>query len=154
MLARWEPFGLGSVRREMDRLLDHFAGHPHRHAGEGWFRPALEVSEDEGRLTVRAEVPGVEKDKLDVKIDGRLLTISGSKEAKREEKKEAEKGEDGNGVTYHIVEARYGSFSRTIELPEYVDPELSEADYAEGVLSVTFPKKEAAKPKQLEIQVQ
>ena len=150
MLARWEPFRLGNFGRGMDRLFDHFLGHPHGHVVDGWFRPALEVTEDEGGLTVRAEVPGVERDKLDVKVDGRLLTISGTKEEKREEKKEDEEAPER---TYHIVESRYGSFSRTIELPEYIDTESSEADYADGVLSIVFQKKAEAKPKQLEIHV-
>jgi len=153
MLARWEPLRLGNFGLGMDRLFDHFLGHPHGHAGNGWFRPALEVTEDEGGLTVRAEVPGVERDKLDVKVDGRLLTISGTKEERREEKKEGEEGEEAPERTYHIVESRYGSFTRTIELPEYVDSENSEADYADGVLSIVFQKKAEAKPKQLEIHV-
>ena len=144
MLARWEPFRVGNFRGEMDRLFDHFLAH-HRHEGDGWFRPAIEVSEDESGLVVKAEVPGVEKDKLDVKVDGRILTISGTKEEKREESDKER--------TYHIYESRYGSFQRSLELPEYIDTGEPEADYSDGVLTVTLAKKEEAKPKQLTVNV-
>ena len=141
MLARWEPFRLGRFDHGMDRLFDHFLGHGRTNGGH--FHPALEVTEDEQSLVVRAEVPGVEKEKLDIKIDGRLLTVGGTKEEKREEKE----------TTYHIYESRYGEFRRTLELPEYVDTDKSEADYSDGVLTITFAKKEEAKPKQLEVRV-
>ena len=138
MLARWEPFRRGNL----ERLFDHFLGHD-GDSRTGWFRPAIEVAEDENSLVVRAEIPVVDRDKLDVKVDGRLLTVSGTKEDKHEE----------NEKTYHIYEARYGSFQRTLELPEYVDTEKTDADYTDGVLSVSFAKKEEAKPKQLELAV-
>jgi len=153
MLARLEPFRTGNFRREMDRLFGHFLGNPHHHHDDGSYRPALEVSEDETALTVRVELPGVAKDALDVKVDGRLLTISGTKAERREENKEGEDGDEGVERTYHIVESRYGSFSRTLELPEHIDTLNSEADYADGVLSIVFQKKEEAKPRQLEIHV-
>ena len=145
MLARWEPFNLGSFRREMDRLFDHFLGQPREGEVDSWFRPAIEVSEDADKLVVKAEVPGVEKEKISVKLDGRVLTISGRKEEEREES-DKEK-------TYHIYERRYGSFQRAIELPDYVDTDNPEAEYTNGVLTVTLPKKEEAKPKQLKVNV-
>ena len=145
MLARWEPLNLGSFRREMDRLFDHFLGQPREGEVDSWFRPAIEVSADADKLVVKAEVPGVEKEKISVKLDGRVLTISGRKEEEREES-DKEK-------TYHIYERRYGSFQRAIELPDYVDTDNPEAEYTNGVLTVTLPKKEEAKPKQLKVNV-
>ncbi len=142
MLTRWEPRGLGTLRTEMDRLFDHFVGNEPR-PRDDWFRPALEVAEDVDSLTVKVELPGVDKEKIDVKIDGPQLTISGSKEEKRDE----------GDKSYHVYEARYGSFQRTLHLPETIDTAKSEADYTDGVLTITFAKKEESKPRKLEIKL-
>ena len=151
VLARWEPFRLRKLGSEMDRLFGHFLGHEGQpRARDGWFRPAIEVVEDAESLTVRAEIPGVERDELDVKIDGRLLTISGTKEEKREQKADEA---DEKERTYHIYEARYGSFQRSLELPEHIDTEKVDAEFADGVLTVRLSKKEEAKPRQLTIDV-
>ncbi|MFO7955755.1 MAG: Hsp20/alpha crystallin family protein [Candidatus Brocadiia bacterium] len=106
------------------------------------FVPAIDVTEDEDAVRLTAEVPGMEKDDLDVSIDNNVLTLRG-------EKKEEEVSED---TGYHRVERRYGQFERRIRLPNYVDTEKIDATYDNGVLKLTLPKAETAKAKSIEIQ--
>ncbi len=136
-LARWldVPF-----RRLFEDFLEGEAGLPELWA-EGRFVPAIDVTEDEDQVKLTAEVPGMGKEDLDVSIDNGVLTLRG-------EKKEEETTEEKN---YHRVERRYGHFERRIRLPQYVDAEGIEAEYADGVLKLTMPKTEAAKAKQIQI---
>jgi len=105
------------------------------------FVPAIDVTEDEEALTLTAEVPGMEKDDLDVSVDNDILTVRG-------EKKEEEVSEN---TGYHRVERRYGQFERRIRLPNYVDTAKIDASYDNGVLKLTLPKTEFARAKSIEI---
>ncbi len=108
---------------------------------EGRFSPAIDVKEDDSSVTITAEVPGMEKDDLDVTVENRVLTISGEKKEEKATEKE----------NYHRVERRYGRFERSIRLPDYVDTEQVEASYKGGVLNLSMPKIEAAKSKSIEV---
>jgi len=108
---------------------------------QGRFVPAIDVSEDEDGLTLSAEVPGMERDDLDVTVDNGVLTLRG-------EKKEEVKTDEAN---FHRVERRYGRFERRIRLPDYVDQAKIEASYKDGVLRLRMPKAEVAKPKSIQI---
>lgn len=143
-LIQWRPFReISRLRREMDRLWDEYFG-PGRRAfeplEEAW-TPAVDVSETADKITVKAEVPGLEAKDIDISIVGDTLTIKGEKKSEREEK----------GENYHLVERAYGSFSRSLKLPASVNVDKVEATYKNGVLTVVCPKKEEVKPKAIEI---
>ena len=143
-LVQWKPFReVSRLRNEMDRLWDEYFG-PGRRAlkpmEEAWL-PAVDVSETGDKITVKAEIPGMEAKDIEISMVGDTLTIKGEKKAEREEKDE----------NYHMVERSYGSFSRAMKLPAQVDAEKVEATYKNGVLTVVLPKKEEVKAKTIEI---
>jgi HSP20 family protein len=143
-LIQWRPFReVSRLRNEMDRLWDDYFG-PGRRAlqpmEEAWL-PAVDVSETGDKITVKAEIPGMEAKDIEISMVGDTLTIKGEKKVEREEKEE----------NYHMVERSYGSFSRAMKLPAMVDSDKVEATYKNGVLTVVLPKKEEVKPKAIEI---
>ncbi len=103
--------------------------------------PDLDVSETDKEFIVRAEVPGIEKDNIDITLTDGLLTIKGEKKHEKEEKEE----------NYHCVERRYGSFARTLRLPSDVEHDKIDASYKDGVLKLVIPKPEKAEAKKIEI---
>lgn len=135
--------GFGNLREEMERLFDSFEP---RHwferapaafaslGGEAMRNPAVDFSENHDGYTVTADLPGMEPDEITVKISNGTLTISGEKSS--EETKEED--------TYHLRERRWGSFMRSIRLPEDVDRDKIESEFTNGVLTVKMPKSEAA----------
>ena len=145
-LIQWRPFReVSRLRSEMDRLWDEYFG-PGRRAfrmEEAWL-PAVDVSETGDKITVKAEIPGMEAKDIEISMVGDTLTIKGEKKAEKEEKDE----------NYHMVERSYGSFSRAMKLPAVVDAEKVEATYKNGVLTVVLPKKEEVKPKAIEIKAE
>ncbi len=108
----------------------------------GW-EPALDVSETDDEIVVKAEVPGVDPKDLDIRVTGNVLTIKGEK---REEKEEKTK-------EVHRIERSYGAFTRSIDLPEMVEAEKIKAECKSGVLTITLPKKPEAKSHQVKIEV-
>ncbi len=143
-LVQWKPFReVSRLRNEMDRLWDEYFG-PGRRAlkplEEVWM-PAVDVSETTDKITVKAEIPGMEAKDIEISMVGDTLTIKGEKKVEKEEKEE----------NYHMVERSYGSFSRAMKLPALVDADKVEATYKNGVLTVVLPKKEEVKPKAIEI---
>ena len=104
---------------------------------------ALERSSDE--LTLQAELPGLAAEDVGVGVENGVLSISGEKKQEVEEEKD--------GSDYHLVERRYGRFERSFTLPRSVDAGKVKAEFANGVLTVTLPKAEAAKPRRIEVQV-
>jgi len=145
-VVKWEPFGeVSRLRREMDRFWEEFFGPGPlwRRGGEEW-SPAVDVAETPEKLTVKAEIPGIEPNNLAISLVGDLLTIRGEKKSEREETKE----------NYHLVERSHGSFCRALRLPAAVDAGKIEAQYEKGVLTITCPKKEVVKPKAIAIKTQ
>jgi HSP20 family protein len=134
--AEWER-----VSRQMDRLTQGLLGRP----GLGWrpasVFPAINLTEDTDHYYVRAELPGIKADDLDIQAVGRNLTISG-------ERKIASEGEN---VRYHRRERESGKFSRIIGLPGDIDTDKVDAKLVNGMLTVTIAKAEASKPKQIAI---
>jgi HSP20 family protein len=108
---------------------------------ETTFTPAFDVSETEKELIIKAEVPGIDKKDININLSDGLLTIKGEKKHEKEEESE----------NYHRVERRYGTFSRTVRLPFEVEVDKVDATYKDGVLKITVPKSEAAKPRKIEI---
>ena len=100
----------------------------------GTWWPALDIAEREGEILVRAEVPGLRSEDIDVSVHDGVLSISGEKKVEKEE----------NDADYHHVERSYGCFARNISLPDSVDTEKVESTYKNGILTVTIPKNEKA----------
>jgi HSP20 family protein len=144
-LARWDPVSdLVSLREAMNRLFeDSFirprGGWPTTAEGMGML--PLDVYESDDEVTVRASIPGVNPDDIDISVLGATLTIKGEKSEDREEKK-------GN---YHLRERHYGAFQRSVNLPSQVNVDKAKAEFKDGVLILTLPKIEAAKPKSIKV---
>ena len=147
-LIRWRPTrDLLSIRDEVNRLFDNFfTGLPERRRGllEGEWAPSVDVAETDNEVVVTAELPGVEQDDVDITITDDVLTLKGEK---KEEKEVKEKN-------YHRIERSYGSFQRSVSLPAGVQADKAKATYKDGVLHITVPKTEEAKPKQIKIDVE
>ncbi|MCD6405066.1 MAG: Hsp20/alpha crystallin family protein [Planctomycetes bacterium] len=142
---REERYPVLSLRDEMNRLFDDFFGGGLLRAplGSEWL-PALDVSETDTGIVVRAEVPGIAPEDIDISLTGDTLIIKGEK--KQEEKKEEE--------NYYRMERCYGSFQRVVTLPGSVDASKVTATHKNGVLTVTLEKKEESKAKVIDIKVQ
>lgn len=142
---RREGRELTSFRREIDNLFNHFFdldfAMPRSLFRDREWAPRVDVSEREGEITVKAEIPGCDAEDIDVSLEGRLLTIKGEKKQETEEKKE----------NFHRTERSYGYFSRTLELPSEVDPENIDATYKKGVLSLVLRKVRPAGGKKIAI---
>jgi len=142
--ARWDPFHqLSSLRDEIDRLFES----PFSALNEGLqpfmsgWSPALDLYDDKDNFLVKAELPGMKKEDIEIQLHDGVLTLSG--ERKQEKKFE--------GSDIHRSERFVGKFQRTLTLPSQVDVDKVKASYQDGILTVTLPKSEAAKPKQIQI---
>lgn len=144
-LIPWKPQReLTSLRREMDNMLSRFFGEaPFSSLFSQEWNPAVDVSETEECVFVKAELPGLEAKDIDVSLMGDRLTIKGEK-TKEEEKK---------GESFHSVERYSGSFQRSFRLPSTVQMDKVEATFEKGVLTVKLPKTEEAKSKEIKINV-
>lgn len=105
--------------------------------------PVVDISEDEKGYTVKAELPDIPKESVKVVVENRMLTLSGERQAEKDEK----------GKRFHRREIVYGKFSRSFGLPEDADAESVKADFKNGILLVTVPKSEKAKPREVSVQV-
>lgn len=148
-LTRWEPMReLTRLRDEMDRIFESWPRFFGRTFGEeglrGAWMPAVDIREGKDAIVVTAELPGIDAEDVDVSVQENVLTIRG--ERRREETREDE--------TLHRVEREYGVFERSFSLPRSADPNKIQANYRDGVLSLTVPKREEAKPKTLKINVE
>ena len=135
-LVRFDPWGM---LRDLDQLFDEGS---RRGGGQTWI-PRVDVFERGDGLVVRAEVPGVDGDSLDVTIEGGTLTISGTRSFQR----------DDDSAGFHRKELFEGSFKRTILLPEGTDPEAITATSADGILEVTVPKRPEVLPRKVTVDV-
>jgi HSP20 family protein len=135
------PFGdFDQVRREMLRLLDTVEEETFGEVGSGVF-PPLNVTQDDDNFYLRAEVPGVKPDELSITAVSNRVSLAGKREIPREHER----------VSYHRKERAEGSFNRTVTLPTEVDAERVDARYADGILTLTLPKAEEAKPRQIAV---
>jgi HSP20 family protein len=143
-LVRWDPVrDMMSLREAMDRLFEESFVRPRGVLApvEGAATLALDVFESDDDVTVRASIPGVNPDDIDISVTGDVLTIKGETSEEREEKQ-------GN---YHLRERRYGAFQRSVNLPAPVNTDKAEAEFKNGVLTLTLPKVEEVKPKSIKI---
>lgn len=132
--------------RYFDRRMREFAGWPFRRGrrpfAEGWF-PDIDVFEREGKVIVRADVPGMKPEEIEVTVEGDLLTVKGRREEEKEVKEE----------NYYASERSFGEFSRTVRLPEGADVDAIEATCSDGVLEVTIPRPGVPEAKSVKVQV-
>lgn len=129
------PAGLKLFQDTMNRFLTEPNGRP-------WV-PAVDIKENENELLLTADIPGVDMKDVDVRVENGTLTVRGERKFESEKK-------DGS---WHRVERAYGKFERAFTLPETVNFDAVKADYKDGVLKITLPKKEIAKPRQIKVAV-
>ena len=128
------PTGLRLFQDSVARLLGDNTNRP--------WSPAVDIWETENDLVLKADVPDVDLKNIDIQFENGTLTLKGERQF-----------ENRQGVGYHRVERSYGSFSRSFALPETFDPDQIKADYRNGVLTITVPKKEVAKPRSIRVEV-
>lgn len=143
-----EASPLTALRSEVDRLFDTFLREPFGaiewpFGAQGKWMPTVDIAENDEEVTVRAEVPGIDPKDLDVSVTGSQLVLSGQK---KEAKEQREKD-------FYHTESRFGSFRRFVQLPEGVDTEHVDAQYANGVLTLRMKKAQAAASKRIEVKV-
>jgi HSP20 family protein len=147
-LRTWHPIGdvtneIFSMQKEIDRLFERFRGGVTEESSISSWSPVVDIVEEKDHFVVRAELPGVDKKDVRITIEDNVLNLRGEK------KFEGEK----EGKDYHRIERSYGSFYRSFTLPTSVLSSKIEASYTDGVLTVTIPKAEEAKPKEIEVKV-
>ena len=135
---------LGTFQRSMDRLLDDILAtrSTGREVATPW-APPIETFETEQGVTVRAELPNIDPQQVEITVTSDALTLRGAHKREEEQK----------GRNYHRREIRYGSFSRTLRLPTEVNNAEARATYRDGVLEVMLPKSERVKPTSVKVQV-
>jgi HSP20 family protein len=131
------PSGLRLFHDSVSRLLSEPASRP--------WSPAVDIYENENELVLKADIPDVDPKNVGIQLENGTLTLRG--ERKFEEQ------QSGKGKGFHRIERSYGAFVRAFSLPETVDPEKVKADYKNGVLTVTLHKKEVAKPKMINVEI-
>jgi HSP20 family protein len=144
VLSRWEPFrGAASLQEQVNRLFNDVLDRSGEESSLTSWAPAVDIYETEHELVVKADLPDVDPKDLDIRVENNLLTIRGERKF---EKKVSEEN-------YLRVERAYGTFSRSFSLANTVNSEAIKADYQNGVLTLTIPKREEAKPKQIKVNV-
>lgn len=153
-LVPWQPFTeMARWEREMERTLDDFLGRKFRPLwGERWWpvkdggiaAPALDLYEEKDEIVAKVELPGLEKEDIEIHVSDHLLTVKGEKKKEEETKRE----------NFYRLERSYGSFSRTVDLPAEVLGEKARASFKNGVLEIRLPKSEEAKKKETRVKVE
>lgn len=131
---------LERLRRQMDRYFDEYPGSSHQLNRAGVF-PLINLTEDKDTYLVRAELPGLKADELDIQASGNNVSISGERKIQTE----------GEGAKYHRREREAGKFSRMVALPGEINAEKVEASLSNGILTVKVPKAEVMKPRQIKV---
>lgn len=148
-ITRFDPFReFATLQNQMNRLFQDLTPTRAGQTGEefmttGTFVPAVDIYEDEHNITLKLEVPGIDEKDIDVRVENSTLTVRGERKFEKDVKEE----------NFHRIERSYGSFSRSFTLPNTVNPEQVNADYTNGVLTITLGKRAEAKPKQIKVSV-
>jgi HSP20 family protein len=144
-MNRWEPSrGATTLQEQINRMFGDVVGRTGEESNLTPWAPAVDIFETENELVVKADLPDVNPQDLDIRVENNILTIRG--ERKFENKV--------NEENYLRVERAYGSFSRSFSLANSVKTEAIKADYQNGVLTLSLPKREEAKPKQIKVNVE
>ena len=143
-ITRWDPFrDVLSLQNRLNSLFQEY------NRGEGdalstaAFVPPVDMYEDEHKIVLKLEVPGMKESDLDIQLENNVLTVKGERKFEKEEKEE----------NFHRIERRYGSFYRSFTIPSTVNPDSVKASYEAGVLKVELEKRAEAKPKQIKVEV-
>ena len=140
-LVRWEPFReIAALQNDMGQLMSAFLGQANGETARSWV-PAVDVWEAEDRVVYAFDLPGIPEDKISVEFDEGSLTVSGERERAEEVKNEG----------FYRYERRFGSFSRTVGLPQGVTEDDVNAEYRDGVLEISVKKPEAPKPRRIQV---
>ena len=145
--TRWDPFGeIYTLQERMNRLFEDLL--PTTRKGEeelnvGTFHPAVDIYEEDKGITLKAELPGIKKEDVHLEINDGVITLRGERKFEKEDKKD----------NYHRIERSYGSFNRSFTLPSTVDRDKIKAHYKDGILEVTLPTAEEAKPKSIPVAI-
>lgn len=141
-LIRWEPAReMMTLREAMDHLFDDAFTRP-LHLGNGnWAMPTVDMYQTDNEIVVKAAIPGVKTEDVQINVTGEVLTIKGETKEKEEVKEKA----------YHLREQRWGTFERTISLPTDVVADKAKAEFENGILTITLPKSEEVRPKTITI---
>lgn len=141
-IMRWEPLrDMMTLRQAMDRLFEDSFVQPAGFAVSGASGVAMDVFETDSEVVIKAELPGVKPDEVDVSIAEDVVTVKGEHKEEKEEKE----------ANYFRKELRYGSFSRSVRLPASVNSGKAEAVFENGVLTLTLPKAEEVKPRKINV---
>ena len=145
VVTRWDPFReLASLQNRVNSLFqDYGRTGQDELTASGSFVPPVDVYEDEHKVTLKLEIPGINQDDVDIRLENNTLTVRGERKFEKEEKEE----------NFHRIERRYGSFYRAFTLPNTVDSENVNANYDNGVLTIKLAKKAEAKPKQIKVNI-
>ena len=140
-----DPFReLFELQRGINELFDEGFGGSRESVGLRAWSPAVDVYEDENEFVIKVELPGINRDDVKVSVNENTLSISGERRVDNEDKRD----------NYHRIERSYGQFYRSFTLPPNINTEAIGAQFKDGILRLALPKKEEAKPKQIEVKVQ
>jgi len=141
-LVRWDPAReLDTLQSDVNRLFDGFFGRRESPtAGRRWI-PAMDLVETDDHLVLRADLPGLDREDIEIEVKDNVLTVAGERKGEHEEK----------GEGFHRVERSFGRFSRSLDLPQGIDAGEVDAQFDRGVLEVRIPKPEERKPTRIEI---
>ncbi|MGB7622356.1 MAG: Hsp20/alpha crystallin family protein [Terriglobia bacterium] len=146
-IVRWEPFrDLITLQERMNRLFDERFGRmrtTEESLDSGSWSPAVDIYETEQDIVLKAELPEIREKDIDIRLENNTLTLKGERKFEKETQEE----------NYHRLERSYGTFSRSFTLPATVDQEKINAEYKDGVLKITLPKKAETKPKQIKVNI-
>ena len=140
-LIRWEPAReMMTLREAMDRLFDDAFTRP-LSLRDNWSAPAIDMYQTDDEIVVKASLPGIKPDEVQINVTGEVLTIKGDTKQQEEKQEKA----------WHIREQRWGSFERSVVLPTDVVSDKAKAEFENGILTITLPKAEEVKPKVINI---
>jgi len=141
-LTRWEPVReMMTLREAMDRLFDDAFTRPINLRDGGWSAPAVDMYQTDDEVVVKVALPGFKADEVQINVTGDVLSLRGDLKREQEEKDKA----------WHIREHRWSSFERSVALPTQVKADGANADFENGILTITLPKAEEVKPKTISV---
>jgi HSP20 family protein len=143
-ITRWDPFReVVALQNRLNSVFGNLNTESESPLTTASFVPAVDVYEDDKKIVLKLEVPGIEEKDLDIRVENHTLTVKGERKFEKEEKEE----------NFHRIERRYGSFYRAFTLPSTVDTENVDAKYENGVLKLELKKKPEAQPKQIKVNI-
>ena len=144
-IVKYNPFGeLRSIQEQMNRLLDlAWQRETGEELKEGLWQPPVDIYEDSESVVIKAELPDIDQKDIEVKIEDNTLTLRGERKQEKDLKKE----------NYHRIERYYGTFQRSFALPHTINQEKVKASCERGVLTITLPKRQETKPKQINVEI-